>query len=380
MVAVVATAVVLVLPACSGDDGDGSAAGPDGSGAGGPGTTEVAPDPVPPEGPGEFAVGHTEVVVTDGDRPGRELPVAVWYPADEVAEGAEPSFYSFVGDVGITSEVSQDDVAPASGPFPLVVFSHGNGGTRVQSTFLAEALASHGFVVASPDHVGNTAAELVTGTGVSQAQSALDRPLDVTAVIDDLVARSADPDDLLADTVDGDAVGVTGHSFGGFTTLASAVETDGVPAEPRVRAIAPIAPASSPIGDEALASITTPILLVGGTLDTTTEIDPEVTRPWGLVGSSERYRVDVEGAGHISFTDLCPVGEAYAARPDAVPLIVAYIDGLAEEGCSEGFTDPGEVHDLTERYVVAFFEVTLAGDDAYRQLLTPTDGVDLQTG
>ena len=115
-------------------------------------------------------------------------------------------------------------------------------------------------------------------------------------------------------------------------------------------------------------------------LDTTTEIDPEVTRPWGLVGSSERYRVDVEGAGHISFTDLCPVGEAYAARPDAVPLIVAYIDGLAEEGCSEGFTDPGEVHDLTERYVVAFFEVTLAGDDAYRQLLTPTDGVDLQTG
>lgn len=371
-----AVGVALVLAATAacgsdGDDGDGPSGGPAGS-ASGPGTT-VAPEAPAPDRPGPHAVGHLELTVVDPERPGRELPTAVWYPAEAV-DGAEPSFYSFVGDVGVTSELSVDDAPALDGPFPLVVFSHGNGGTRTQSTFLAEALASHGFVVAAPDHVGNTAADLVTGAGVSQVQSAVDRPLDVSAVIDAVVARSEDPADPLAGTVDDEHIGVTGHSFGGYTSLVTAVATGGVPTEPRVDAIAPLAPASSVIGDDGLASITVPTLLVGGTLDETTEIEPEITRPFGLISSDVLLRVDVEGAGHISFTSICGPAAEYAATPDAVPLIVGYIEGLAGEGCGEGYAPVERVHDLTNRYVVAFFRVHLTGDAAYEAYLTPTEG------
>ena len=38
------------------------------------------------------------------------------------------------------------------GPYPVVFFSHGSGGIRMQSTYLTVALASHGYVVVSPDH------------------------------------------------------------------------------------------------------------------------------------------------------------------------------------------------------------------------------------
>ena len=50
---------------------------------------------------------------------------------------------------------------PLPGPHPLIVFSHGNSGFRRQSTFLTTHLASRGFVVAAPDHTGNTLFEMV---------------------------------------------------------------------------------------------------------------------------------------------------------------------------------------------------------------------------
>jgi predicted dienelactone hydrolase len=366
--AVVLATCLLAATACAGDDQRGS-------GSTSPSTVPTPADPG--EGSGPFAVGHRELTAVDPSRGGRELPVAVWYPAEADSDGAA-TFYPFVGDVGVTSELSTDDATAAGGTFPLIVFSHGNGGTRTQSTFLAEALASHGFVVASPDHVGNTATDLVLGVGVSQVQSALDRPLDVSSVIDLLAERAADPADALFGHVDTSAVGVTGHSFGGLTSLASAVETDGVPAEPRVAAIAPLAPASSVIGDEALASITTPTLLVGGALDGTTPVEPEITRPASLISAPSLVTVVVDGAGHISFTDICPVAAQYKTEADAVALIVAYLDGLADEGCSDEFVEPDRVHSLTNRYVVSFFRVHLARDDAYRALLASAPGATVE--
>src|SRR5690606_23903054 len=140
---------------------------------------------------------------------------------------------------------------------------------RTQSTYLTEALASHGFVVASPDHVGNTTDDVgvASGIGLPQARSAFDRPRDVRVVIDRILAADAE-DPWVADPRH---IGVTGHSFGGLTSMLVAQEVDGEPFDARVDAIAAVAPAS-PQSDEALRSITVPMLLVGGTLDTTTPI------------------------------------------------------------------------------------------------------------
>ena len=45
---------------------------------------------------------------------------------------------------------------PAGGePYPLVLFSHGVSSCKDQSSYLMEALAEHGFLVAAPDHADN---------------------------------------------------------------------------------------------------------------------------------------------------------------------------------------------------------------------------------
>ena len=52
-----------------------------------------------------------------------------------------------------TQDAYRDVAASAKGPFPLVLFSHGFAGIRLQSTFLTTHLAQWGFVVASPEFV-----------------------------------------------------------------------------------------------------------------------------------------------------------------------------------------------------------------------------------
>lgn len=116
-------------------------------------------------------MGTTTVEVT-GAR-GRTLPTQVWYPVDtSVAATAESATYEFPG-----IEVPSGAVAgapPADGEFPLVIYSHGNGGIRYVSSFLTERLASHGFVVMAPDHTGNTALDTFLGTDDETEQVALD--------------------------------------------------------------------------------------------------------------------------------------------------------------------------------------------------------------
>ena len=71
---------------------------------------------------------------------------------------------------------------------PLLVFSHGNSGYRQQSTFLTTHLASWGFVVAAPDHVGNTFGEMLALKTDEARRSAhlrarSQRPIDLLATI-----------------------------------------------------------------------------------------------------------------------------------------------------------------------------------------------------
>jgi dienelactone hydrolase len=121
-----------------------------------------------------------------------------------------------------------------SGTFPLVVFSHGYGGERRQSTFFYTHLASHGYVIAAMDHVGNTAIELLTGQAAGDAESInrfmQSRPVDASFVIDQMLAGASGLD------IDEDRIGMSGHSFGGWTTLKT-VEKD-----LRIKAIMPLAP------------------------------------------------------------------------------------------------------------------------------------------
>jgi predicted dienelactone hydrolase len=160
----------------------------------GPGTA-CAQSGLPVGTAGPYAVGVRTLHLADALRPDRDLTVEVWYPATTGSD-----------------EQPRRDSAPLTGdgPYPLLVISHGNGGTRTDLAFLAVRLASLGFVVAAPDHLD---AELGVD-GVPTERVPVDRPLDVLAVINGLSGTSP-----LGRLIETDRVGVIGYSLGGFTAL-----------------------------------------------------------------------------------------------------------------------------------------------------------------
>ncbi len=320
-----------------------------------------------PEAPGPFDVGHMTLSETDESR-GRTFQVEVWYPVDpEDAAGAPVAAYDLLF-ADLPSEFAVSGVAPSDfGPFSLIAFSHGNNGIRFQSFFLAEQLASHGFVVAAPDHVGNTAVDvLIPGPPFTTT----DRPLDISYTITRMLERSADPADLLFGAIDPARIGVAGHSFGGFTALAMAAGFAEVPPDPRVIAIAPISPVSTSFTEAELASIDLPTLILGGTEDITTPVVPQSSRAFEFISGRPLYRVDVEGAGHNSFTDICDLVDALADV--GLPQnILDFLFSNADEGCSPDLVPLDFAHQVSNRYLVSFFKAEVAGDPRYGDYLVP---------
>jgi len=201
---------------------------------------------------GPHPVGVVTVHGKDARRE-RELPLEVWYPASDAHRGQDldPATRDGYRPIPAAPPVPQAAVrgaAPRPGPHPLAAFSHGFGGHRCQSTFLCTHLASHGYVVVAPDHVGNTIGDLMqemlrmfsSGGGAAPDPLAMLarvgemadlRPDDVSHALDQALGAAAPVE------ADPERVAVVGHSFGGWTTLMAA----GL--DPRVRAAVPLAPA-----------------------------------------------------------------------------------------------------------------------------------------
>ena len=189
---------------------------------------------------GPHPVGTRQFNWVDTKR-SQSLPVDVWYPATKAYEGkdldsATQDRYEMVPGMGESVQQAVKDAEAKSGQRPLVVFSHGFGGERRQTTFLCCHLASHGYVVAAMDHVGNTAADMISGEGAAGDPRVIERfiqsrPCDVSFVIDQMLAGQSGLEIIP------DQIGMSGHSFGGWTTL-KALETD-----ERIRAALPLAPA-----------------------------------------------------------------------------------------------------------------------------------------
>lgn len=212
---------------------------------------------------GPHAVGVRTVETHDAAR-SRSLPVEVWYPAAPAHAGqdlaeATMDHYDLLPGFPPSKQTAVRDAAVATGRFPAVVFSHGFGGHRRQSTFLCTHLASHGYVVAAMDHTGNTMIDMAQMTlqvmmgepmpepGPMVAELIALRPADATFVLDRLLAGDLG---VAASQLDADRVGMSGHSFGGWTTLMVAGR------DRRVKAALPLAPAGgrSPLPGAALGA------------------------------------------------------------------------------------------------------------------------------
>ncbi len=327
--------------------------------------------------PGAYAVGHVEIDVAYDDPEGlpRTLRTAVWYPASEAAGAYATYLYGT-----ITSEVARESAPPATGPFPLVVFSHGHQAFAEVSSFLMEHLASHGFVVVAPDHTNNT-----TFDGSDRSTTIyLQRPFDLTAVVDAVEAGGAgdlDTGSLLPSTT-GDVVAM-GHSFGGYTVFASAgtaYDVEGIDAaciageggsvctdwsndwsqrfaagaaDERLVGILPMAPGDYWLFDGGLAGLAVPALLMTGAEDPERDADgasywaalsPPVAEVNAACGGCDHGWVDVATAGHNAFTDF---------------------SGSLDDG---GTIDPATGWNIVNAYALAF-AASVTGDDRYAPLL-----------
>ena len=143
------------------------------------------------------------------------LVTLVWYPTDPGAQEESwqigpPDRPFFDG-----GRVARDAaLASAPAKFPLVVLSHGTGGTAGNLAWLGEALAAHGYIAAAVNHPGNNAIDGYTVPGFTLWWL---RARDLSAVIDGLLA-----DRTFGPRVDSTRIGAAGHSLGGYTVLALA--------------------------------------------------------------------------------------------------------------------------------------------------------------
>ena len=379
----VLTAVLLVLAGC-GDDDAGDDAAPTSTtavSADDTTTTKAAAsvDPLDASELGPYSVGRRTVTVTDPANDGRELVTDIWYPTD-VTDG-EASTYSFAPGIEYDSEVALDSPAvSADGPFPLVVYSHGSGGLRYVASYFTETLASYGVVVVAPDHAGNTTVDQFLDTTDSREVIARNRPLDVSAVITAMIDGSVDAE--ITGAVDPDHIGVTGHSLGGYTTLAIGGGVDAVPveADDRVDALVAMAPAAGGLSDDDLASVDIPTMVISGTLDTTTPIDPNTERTTELVTGRPLVRVDLEGATHQSFTDVCDYTVLLRELPDVSQDILDLVDQQAGNTCDPEVLDVDRAQELIDDYAIAFLLAELTDDPSAQAALDAPapDEVDLR--
>jgi predicted dienelactone hydrolase len=356
----IVTAAFLLLSACS--SADSTDAGSAASAAQLTAAAEAGP----------YKVGLRTLQVSDPDRPGRTFSVDVWYPVDATSD-APAAEYSFLPGLGYTSEVSLTEAPAAEGQFPLVIYSHGSGGFRWAATNFTEYLASRGFVVAAPDHPGNTATDAFTNANTTSTVTANNRPQDVSATIDALLAASADASNPLSGRVDPAKVAVTGHSFGGFSALATVSgHTNAVGSttpDTRVKAVVGFAPYSLLLSDAELAAVKVPTLLISGTRDETTPIATNTVRPWDLITGRPLLRVDITGAPHNSFADVCQLQQKVGQIPDVPAAILEELNTRAAQACGGDFLDYLEVQRLANGYTAAFLSTELSGSSQYDAML-----------
>lgn len=228
----------------------------------------------------------------------RRLVVQVWYPTD--APNGQPMPYLLNADKRIDAlanqlnmwssliehmgEVKTNSYANAplkargdGAALPLLVFSHGLGGTRNQNAVQAEHLASHGYVVMSTDHAYDSYLTIFEDGTTADFRSGADgdlspeefwafrtpqlqtRTADVRFMLD-YIADLQKGGDRFWQQVDATHVGVFGHSYGGATSIMAASE------DARIKAVIALDGWMVPIPEKTIdAGLNQPFLYMGQT-------------------------------------------------------------------------------------------------------------------
>lgn len=274
-----------------------------------------------------------------------------------------------------------------TGQTPVVIFSHGLSSRPEDFARQAEHMASYGYVVAVPQHPGSDHQQAQNlRMGLSQqvflTSEFIDRPRDISYVIDELERRNAAE---FAGQLNLESVGVGGHSFGGYTVLAVAgatIDFDfleqeckrlaypntslllecralSLPRQPydfrdqRVTTVFAANPVNYSIfGPQGLAKIQIPVMIGSGNYDPAAPAVFEQARSFPALTTPIKYLALAEGQAHVDFSQL-----------DAG--VTQAIDSVARLSLPA----PDLIHDYGDSLRLAFFEVHLVDNPDYRPYL-----------
>ncbi|MBI2391137.1 MAG: dienelactone hydrolase family protein [Deltaproteobacteria bacterium] len=380
-------ASLIAISACSSSDD----APPATSDAGPTGPRVVPAGAAAWEKAGEHPVGHAIFTAKDAARD-RTLTLQLWYPAapsvvDAVKAGTpmeelvvDPKdratmarLLAAAPDACTRKRVaSVKDPPPAAGRWPVVAFSHCHSCVRFSMAQIAERLASHGFAVIAPDHAGDTvfdaergAAAPLNGEFLAVRAADIRFSLDVVLGTAGEAANEAVPAPLRG-KLDADKVGVFGHSYGAATTgLVLARD-----ARPKA-GLAIAAPMENDLLPPAkMAEIKVPALLLVAREDNSiSEIGNNLMRSNFKRGNPPLFLLEVEDAGHWSFSDTCALTKSFVAGCG---------EGLrqTESGTPFFYLENAGARALAASYVTAFFAAHLRADAAAKAFLVAPLGGD----
>ena len=210
-----------------------------------------------------------------------------------------------------------------AGPFPVIIFSHGLGGSREAYEFLGRHWAEHGYVSVHLQHLGSDASvwqdkpasELMANMRKAAANldNVSNRPRDVSFALDQLEKWNR-ADSPLKDRLDLGHIGMAGHSFGSFTTLAIAGQVfiglgdrEISFADSRIKAALAMSspvPARKDTLDRAFGKIKIPVFHMTGTEDYSPigETKPAERRvPFDHTHGADQFLLTFTGGDHMLF-------------------------------------------------------------------------------
>ena len=301
-----------------------------------------------------------------------EIPCAVWYPA--VGSGDLVIYdYSNLKREGTAILDASPDTS--GGPRPIVVYSHGYSGCSTSSTFLTEVLASSGFIVIAPDHTDDLKACSIEESfkresfyifkllkraikisrelseGKYERGKFRYRFREISAAVDFIIDEGKDPSSVFYGMIDPEKIGAVGHSLGAFSVMAvsGAIETE------NDTRIGPVVAMSGPGGrvftSDALKNIGDPAMLMYGS-----EEEMRANKGWGMDKQYEalsppKFLMSIDGADHLTFA--VDITDKNPNRPKTQ---------------KESYR-----RDLINKYVNAFFELYLFGNEESKKILIEKD-------
>ncbi|WMT58621.1 alpha/beta hydrolase family protein [Truepera radiovictrix] len=320
----------------------------------------------------------------------RPLTVELFYPGDAPA-GALTTYEDVFGHsadperpnrpLTFLGRAERDAEPDASGaPYPLVILSHGYPGSRLMMTYLAENLASKGYVVAAVAHTDSTFDDVG-----AFASTLLNRPLDQLFVLDELARRGAG-EGFLGGLVDAERVALIGYSMGGYGALNAAGagfseaavaapfvpnralalrQTGAFEPDPRIKAVVAFAPWGGPAALEAvgvsglsfwdeagLAGLRVPTLFVAGDQDDVSGFEGGVKALFEGAVNAERYLLVYQNARHN-------------VAPNPPPLGAPFTEYARY---AEFAWDARRINNINQHFVTAFLAKVLKGEPTGRYL------------